>query len=169
MNTSKGLAGMVVVAGAALMIACGGSSSSDTNQTESPSVACAAPCQHVVECEASAPPDAGTPLTQDECVAQCVGVNFTEECRNAFGTATCEDINATPTPVSLAQVCFPACSPDGAQCQAGGKIRICNNGQQLLVNCTYVCSLNNLKSLGVCGLTYQGQQSSTGQDVCWCG
>lgn len=168
MNTSKGLVGMVIFAGAAPMIACGGSSS-DTNQTESPSAACATPCQHVVECEASAPQDGGTPPTQDECVAQCVGTNLTAECRTALASATCDDINATPTPASLAQACFPPCSPDGTQCQSGGKIRVCNNGQQLLVNCTYVCSLNNLKWVGVCGTTYQNQQSSTGADVCWCG
>jgi hypothetical protein len=86
-------------------------------------------------------------------------------CEEAVVAADCED-HRSETP-SYMDLCFPPCGADSAVCTAD-IIAVCYDGRTTTLTCPEVCKLNNATYVGVCSNEYQGQQSSDGQDVCWC-
>lgn len=60
------------------------------------------------------------------------------------------------------------CSVAGTDCD-GNTINIeCTSGKKCKMKCTDVCDMEEQSYTGTCSSSYQGQPSSTGDDVCWC-
>jgi hypothetical protein len=104
-------------------------------------------------------------LSSEDCILFVGSTVFSQECEDAMLAATCED-HALPDP-SYTDLCFPPCDGDFAQC-SGSQIIVCSDGHRFVMKCDGVCQLNNMAYIGVCADEYQGQQSDTGGDVCWC-
>jgi hypothetical protein len=86
-------------------------------------------------------------------------------CEEAIIAADCTD-HQQETP-SYTDLCFPPCGADSALC-TGDIITACYQGRTMTSNCPGVCELAGRTYSGVCADEYQGQQSETGMDVCWC-
>jgi hypothetical protein len=88
-----------------------------------------------------------------------------EGCEEAIIDADCADHYQEPPPYT--DLCFPPCEADSAVCD-GDTITACYDGKTTVTRCAENCKLYGGTYVGVCSNEYEGQQSSDGQDICWC-
>ena len=74
----------------------------------------------------------------------------------------------------IAKCMAGACGTSGS-CAAGAAPRCCGDGIVLCIEgewygllCSTVCATSEMTYADSCGTEFQGQQSSTGNPVCWC-
>jgi hypothetical protein len=104
-------------------------------------------------------------FVESQCQSMFEPILLSDACWKAFSEASCED-HAKDNP-SYNSTCFPSCSQESAVC-ASGLITLCHNGQQSVVSCSKLCESKGLTYSGVCAKEYNGQQSTTGLEICWC-
>jgi hypothetical protein len=123
-------------------------------------------CSRVVGCEQDAgPADGGSTLTQEDCLVAFQSGKFTPACVDQLNASSCADIVGS-FPAKAA--CFPSCSTDSAVCNGDGTITVCNQGENVILDCARACTAAKLTWSGACAKTFNGQTSKTGKDQCWC-
>lgn len=88
-------------------------------------------------------------------------------CVGAVESASCSELNASSA--SAYSVCFPPCSVTTCSLD-GDRLELCQNGTfiEFTYDCDAVCRSTNQVYSGVCGTSFDGQVSASGDPVCWC-
>jgi hypothetical protein len=107
--------------------------------------------------------------TGSQCREIFTQVVVSPSCFDAIEHASCEE-HASDTPAYFG-TCFESCSAEGNTCTPGGTLHECaelgGSLRQLTLSCSEVCKANKLAYSGVCGTSFGGRTSDTG-DKCWC-
>lgn len=170
--SSTVLVGTLVGPLGAVFLAC--SSASGGGAPESPADAVSAICSKFVAC-GTADNTTGTPYTQSSCVSDFTGWVPPSGCADAIDSASCGTINGGAGSSTQA-ICFPTCPAVGSATCNGNTITLCvgdsdagaTSGTSVVEDCAATCGANGQTYTGVCGASYQGQASASGQDTCWC-
>jgi len=137
---------------------------------------CLEPCQRLVQCGDEPDPDA----CLDECeefIADIgdAGVNTSTIPNCIFSNYVCgEGLDGLGEAIfkCMANACKKTgeCSEDDPPSCCADSIVQCSEGTWYGGLCEWVCDAGGGTYVGPggCGSEYQGQQSSTGDDVCWC-
>src|SRR5262249_20954766 len=94
---------------------------------------------------------------------------FPQSCLDGLSSASCADLLGTESPALSS--CFPSCpTPGVAHCNGDGTLTTCGKGnEQYVLDCARACVIVSTGTwTGVCGKSFQGMPSSTGQDQCFC-
>jgi hypothetical protein len=131
-------------------------------------------CAKFVACGAS-DGTSGTPYTQSSCESDFGGWVPPAGCQSAIASASCGDINGSNGSTAVT-TCFPTCSGVGGTSCTGDDINQCvgdteggaTTGDAVTRTCASVCSQQGQTYTGVCGASYEGMTSGSGEDACWC-
>lgn len=151
---------------AVCLFACSGASSGTGGGAASNRVAldAATLCNRVItECKQS--------TIQASCDLAFTVMRVTPECKSTLETASCEVLDQVLN--GSDQTCFPSCTNPGDQaCNGDGTITSCSSSRrQLVLDCEASCQKgsNPPKSFsGTCGTAFNNQQSTDGEEKCWC-
>ena len=117
-----------------------------------------------------------------ECISQCTaedlkysnaGMDSTAMLDCMIGGYSCamsDEQFATLILTCAAGACGQSgsCSAEDAPACCGDGIVLCLGEEWAGLTCGDVCQMSDMTYAGTCGTEFQGQQSSTGNDVCWC-
>jgi hypothetical protein len=131
-------------------------------------------CSRFVAC-GTADGTTGATFTQSSCESDFDGWVPPSGCQSAIDSASCGTINGGSGGDALS-TCFPSCTGVGGTSCSGDDISQCagdteagaTTGEAITRTCASVCTEQGQTYAGVCGASYQGMSSPTGEDTCWC-
>ncbi len=99
------------------------------------------------------------------CRSGCNAVLVSPACITLYEETSCDSEYGASLATSAA--CFPACETESASCD-GNQLTVCTGLRTMVLICEGVCKAQGGTYSGTCGSSYDGRQSQTGRDVCWC-
>ncbi|MBM4374147.1 MAG: hypothetical protein FJ095_03610 [Deltaproteobacteria bacterium] len=107
----------------------------------------------------------GFPYSRSSCQDVYGTLRLPVGCPGTVEGATCAELdNPNSFPY---EVCFPLCSVTTCGID-GDSLDFCRDGFLYTYDCDAECSRSGKVYTGVCGSTYQGQTTATGEPDCWC-
>jgi hypothetical protein len=130
-------------------------------------------CDEMVSCGDSSSTDCMSNCTSNDLAYSSAGINSGSMLSCMTSNYTC-GTDSESLSMLIAQCMASACGTSGS-CAAGATpsccgdgIVLCLEGQWYGLLCTQVCATSDMTYAGSCGTEYQGQQSDSGNPVCWC-